>query len=205
MQKEGMTSPKGEIRAMIRARLDKLSPPERETRSAAVLIHLLSLLRILNKEDRKIVLLVYANLPDEPSLLGLFNSQPAKSLTLVFPRVEKDRRLSLWHVFSEDQFSIGYAGIREPDLQRCEEIPIEKVDRMVVPGVAFDPVSGARLGRGGGFYDRLLVSSAAPVGVCFDCQLFSSIPMEKHDRFVGSIVTETGFHQCAGPEERESG
>ena len=48
---------------------------------------------------------------------------------------------------------------------------------------------GNRLGRGKGFYDRLLTTEGPlKVGVCFDFQLFDRIPVEPHDRPVDRVV-----------------
>ena len=68
-------------------------------------------------------------------------------------------------------------------------------DWVLVPGLAFSPTLGTRLGRGGGFYDRYL--SAAPsatqfLGVCFECQLADPVPAGPHDLRVPRICTERG-------------
>jgi 5-formyltetrahydrofolate cyclo-ligase len=65
------------------------------------------------------------------------------------------------------------------------------VELIVVPGVAFDP-TGNRMGRGRGFYDRLLKSTpnAMKVGVAYDFQLLDKIPVEPHDVPMDSVITE---------------
>ena len=83
----------------------------------------------------------------------------------------------------------GHYGIPEP----AEPVPVpsDRVDLMVVPGVAFD-TAGHRLGRGGGFYDRLLSGfKGVSVAVAFDFQLYPLIPCESHDMPVDFVVTET--------------
>jgi 5-formyltetrahydrofolate cyclo-ligase len=70
---------------------------------------------------------------------------------------------------------------------------MESIELMAVPGVAFDR-NGNRLGRGGGYYDRLLAGfSGLSAGVSFDFQLFPQIPSEPHDIPVDTIVTEFGI------------
>jgi 5-formyltetrahydrofolate cyclo-ligase len=68
-------------------------------------------------------------------------------------------------------------------------------DVVVVPGLAFTP-GGARLGQGGGWYDRFLAnvdrSRCVVVGVCFAEQLVESLPTEPHDVAVDHVVTEEG-------------
>jgi len=63
---------------------------------------------------------------------------------------------------------------------------------VLTPAVACDR-SGVRLGRGGGFYDRMLARSGkAAVAVVYACQLAESLPREPHDCKVGFAVTEKG-------------
>lgn len=70
-------------------------------------------------------------------------------------------------------------------------VPVDQIDLMAVPGVAFDP-SGNRLGRGGGYFDRLLEEfRGCTAAVAFDFQILPDIPVEAHDRPVQYIVTET--------------
>jgi 5-formyltetrahydrofolate cyclo-ligase len=82
----------------------------------------------------------------------------------------------------------GKFGVREP-AATCAEIAFDKFDLMLVPGMAFD-LTGNRLGRGRGFYDRLLVeTSGIKCGVGYDFQLLEKIPVEPHDAKVNFIVT----------------
>jgi len=67
----------------------------------------------------------------------------------------------------------------------------EEIDLILVPGVAFDH-SGNRIGRGGGFYDRLLPQyRAVRAGICFDFQCVKWIPVEPHDCKTDLVVTES--------------
>lgn len=62
------------------------------------------------------------------------------------------------------------------------------IDIVIVPGIAFDKDRN-RLGRGKGFYDKLLVDlKSHKVGVCFDYQFFNKIPAENHDIKMDSII-----------------
>jgi 5-formyltetrahydrofolate cyclo-ligase len=65
-------------------------------------------------------------------------------------------------------------------------------DLVLVPGLAFTR-DGHRLGRGGGFYDRLLAgraNEAVQIGVCFSVQLVESIPVEAHDIVLDLVVSD---------------
>lgn len=89
---------------------------------------------------------------------------------------------------------VGEKNIREPT--SGEVVPIGEIDLLLVPGVAFDR-SGHRLGRGGGFYDRILADPALRAmrcGVAFECQMVERVPTEQHDQLVQVIVTAGGMH-----------
>ncbi|MCP3966003.1 MAG: 5-formyltetrahydrofolate cyclo-ligase [Lentisphaerae bacterium] len=61
----------------------------------------------------------------------------------------------------------------------------------LVPGVAFD-LNGMRLGRGGGYYDRLLTDAENMViGIFYDCQKAQDLPADDHDRRMNKVITES--------------
>jgi 5-formyltetrahydrofolate cyclo-ligase len=75
-----------------------------------------------------------------------------------------------------------------------EEPDPTAVDVVIVPGVAFAP-DGARLGQGGGWYDRFLASvrpDCTSIGVGFDAQVVDVLPTEPHDIRLHGVVTESG-------------
>jgi 5-formyltetrahydrofolate cyclo-ligase len=72
----------------------------------------------------------------------------------------------------------GAFGILEP---QGEPVSPTVLDVIVVPGVAFDAACN-RMGRGKGFYDRLLANASVPtIGVCYAEQYYLNIPTEVHD------------------------
>ena len=87
---------------------------------------------------------------------------------------------------------IGKFGIPEPSLG-CQKMDTKQLDLVIVAGVAFDGLGG-RLGRGGGFFDRLLADiSAKKCGVCFDQQVHPDVPVERHDVKMDMIATPSGW------------
>ncbi|MDR2360514.1 MAG: hypothetical protein LBD85_04445 [Oscillospiraceae bacterium] len=78
----------------------------------------------------------------------------------------------------------------------CWDWPMDRYpqpeDVIVVPGLTFDK-SGYRIGKGGGFYDRLLAKSpdSISVGLARDSLLVDAVPREPHDRRVELLITET--------------
>ena len=122
--------------------------------------------------------------PDLLPLLGL----PDK--TFVFPRCHPDRSLT-WHRPDRRQlWQINRFGIREPDPALDREVPMEAIDLVLVPGLAFTS-SGDRLGHGAGYYDRFLATlpvTTPTIGICFSCQLLPSLSVEAHDVPVGTVL-----------------
>jgi len=88
----------------------------------------------------------------------------------------------------------GRFGIREPG-EWCGEIELNRLDFTLVPGVAFD-LQGRRLGRGKGFYDRMLAAvRGTTCGVAFDEQIVGEVPVEPHDTRVNCILTPTRWFE----------
>lgn len=88
----------------------------------------------------------------------------------------------------ETDIATGKFGISEP-LRTCQEVPLDQFDLVLVPGVAFD-LRGNRLGRGRGFYDRILTkASGIKCGLGYDFQLLEEIPTEAHDMRVDFVLT----------------
>ena len=86
----------------------------------------------------------------------------------------------------------GKFGIHEPSLDSLK-MDTMQLDLAIVGGVAFDGFGG-RLGRGGGFFDRLLAGiPAKKCGVCFDEQVRPDVPVERHDVKMDMIATPSGW------------
>jgi 5-formyltetrahydrofolate cyclo-ligase len=126
----------------------------------------------------------FVALPGEPDWLG--EHLPAEKL-IAFPRIGENGELSF---HSASAFKIGTFGVSEPVGGAVAPPP----DLVIVPGLAFDR-TGARLGRGKGYYDRWLGANPGvkTLGVCFSCQILEKIPAASHDARVAGILTEEGF------------
>ena len=91
----------------------------------------------------------------------------------------------------------GRFGLLEPVGPRLGPTAIGAADVVVVPALSVDR-SGARLGRGGGYYDRALPyvrPGARLVAVVFDDEFVDELPVEPHDRRVTAVVTPSGGWQ----------
>lgn len=153
-------------------------------------------------------LLVFAALAREADLVPLLATAANDGVRLSFPRVATgpsgEPALALYAVESTDELvRHPRFGIREPDPSRCVEIADGDVTTALVPGLAFDPATGMRLGRGGGYYDRLFARPgfrALRIGTCFAEQLVRGIPCDVHDQAMDRLLTEDGWVDPEAPQ-----
>ncbi len=125
-------------------------------------------------------------IPSEPQIGPLLGK-----MAVCIPRVrgEKCDLVLLAHGHSHDW------RLAAPEIDALPAIDFATVDLILVPGLAFTQC-GQRLGRGGGYYDRLLAdlpARAQRIGACFDTQIVESLPVEAHDQRVGRVITESSF------------
>ena len=126
---------------------------------------------------------------------------------LLLPKVNTaSRELDVYRVEDvETQLAPGAYGIREPQPECCARLErLDEIDFILLPGVAFGR-DGARLGYGGGFYDKLLARlphSPALAAAAFAMQLAEDIPQEATDRRVEWLVTEYETIHCAAHDVR---
>ena len=136
------------------------------------------------------VVLLYWSMDDEVSTHD-FILKWYKDKTILLPCVVGDslvlRRFEGMESMKEgEQF-----GILEPVGEIFEAYNL--IDLMIIPGVAFD-TSLHRMGRGRGFYDRLLsVAETIKIGICFDFQLVERVPVEEFDVPMNNVITPNGF------------
>lgn len=175
---------KSELRQQIRARLANLSAAVRLVESLELCARLEPQLQSAHS------LLFYAPLPDELDvwlvLEKLLPTGKICALPAFDPATQSYAARRVRNL--ETDIAPGKFGVSEP-LPDCQAIPLNQFDLVLAPGVAFD-LRGNRLGRGRGFYDRILGSaSGVKCGVAYDFQLLEKIPVEPHDARVDFIFT----------------
>lgn len=132
------------------------------------------------------VVLLYWSMADEVQTHA-FVERWYKEKTLLLPCVDGDDLRLRQYTGPECLVSGEQFGIGEPT--GPEWTALDKVELIVVPGVAFDH-SGNRMGRGRGFYDRLLKSTpnAVKIGVAYGFQMMDAIPVEPHDVKMNLVI-----------------
>ena len=135
-------------------------------------------------------ILAYMALPRECDPSAAVKAAREMGIAVAFPLCTEGNRIKICVPFSEDAFVTGAYGITEPDEKRSAILSPNDLDLIIVPGLGFDSEC-RRLGRGAGYYDRLLSESRAyKVGFCFDEQLLDEVCTEEHDVRMDCVVTE---------------
>lgn len=134
------------------------------------------------------IVLLYWSMDDEVATHEFVNRW-YKEKTLLLPCVDGDDLKLRQYTGPECLVSGPDFGIGEPTGEEFTQL--DSVEMIVVPGVAFDKHNN-RMGRGRGFYDRMLKSTpnAVKVGVAFDFQMFDTIPTEAFDVPMNLVISE---------------
>jgi 5-formyltetrahydrofolate cyclo-ligase len=190
-----MADEKQRLRDVILARLNAMDSVERLEKSSRILERVLQ----SGLFTRASVVLVYDSSKTEVDTSRVLDACLAAGKTLCLPRtVKRDCALTPHRVADlQNDLEPCRLGFREPFAKLPRE-PLERIDLVVVPGVAFD-TCGNRLGRGKGYYDRLLALPefrARTVAFAFECQLVDTVPHEAHDRGVETLITEDRVIDC---------
>ena len=174
------------LRQKIRARLPKISATGRETASSKICASLKEQSFFQNAAT----ILFFAPLPDEPDVWPLLAESLAAGKIAALPQFDSVKQSYIVRRVQNLQAEIvaGRFWVREPK-SSCAEIPPDQIDLVLVPGVAFD-LRGNRLGRGRGFFDRLLANiRGVKCGIAFDEMIVNEVPAGELDVPVDFILT----------------
>ena len=186
-----MTSGKSELRSVFAARREALTPECRVAADAAIRAALAQWSVFASAP----AVAAFAAFGADPDLLPLAGAKP-----WFLPRyVAELGRYTLVRVRDIGADLVrGKYGIWEPRPE-LPELPESRWRELLflVPAVACDR-SGVRLGRGGGYYDRILGDpECRAAAVVYECQLSAeALPCEAHDRRMDWVVTENGVIEC---------
>jgi 5-formyltetrahydrofolate cyclo-ligase len=141
-----------------------------------------------------IIALYHANTFEAPTLgYAKFFHDLGHTLALPhFASRTSPMQFRLWaNPYSDDDLAIGPWGALQPPANAT----------LLAPTLAFIPLiaftsGGARLGQGGGHYDRYLADNpnTTAVGLAWDCQLAETLPIEPHDQPLTAIITPTRIY-----------
>lgn len=182
---------KADLRRELASRRDAVPPEEREALARAAA---LQVARVPEWSAARVVGL-YVAFRSEISTRPLLELAVREGKSVAAPRVVGDD-LHYHLVASFDTLKPGAFGIPEPP----PATPVTP-DLILVPGLAFD-ASGARLGYGRGYFDRLLTKfPGASIGLAFDFQVLARLPQDTHDVPVDIVATEARLVRGKKPRE----
>jgi 5-formyltetrahydrofolate cyclo-ligase len=195
------SSVKQELRKRIIALREQLPEATRDTHSRAIADRLAQ----MEAYRQAGTIMGYMNFGAEFTSELWIKQVLTEGRKLALPRVNRHtNQLDLYWVDDlENQLASGLWGIREPIVERCQRLnTLNEVEFALLPGVAFTR-GGARLGYGGGYYDKLLAHMKhrpASAAAAFSLQIVDQIPQEATDVKVEWIITEQETIACSTPE-----
>ena len=170
---------KAELRKLVKTRIKNMTEEEKKKESEDVMMKLENTQQFKSAKT----ILLFHSLPDEVCTHELIEKYASKKKILL-PVIDGEK----WHIREyKGDLKTGEYNIQEPT--GVNYYDYGSIDLVVVPGVCFDKDKG-RVGRGKGYYDRILKEiKAFKIGICFDCQLLSKVPAEEWDVKMDQVMT----------------
>lgn len=128
---------------------------------------------------------------------GIIKYALTNNKTICVPKTSKKNGIEVFSINGFDDLEVGYFKILEP-IAGCEKVNPNKIDLILMPGLAFNRV-GDRIGYGGGFYDRFLENVSAQVdkiALAYHFQLVDNIPTTENDMQIDGIITNEAVISC---------
>ncbi|MCW5757568.1 MAG: 5-formyltetrahydrofolate cyclo-ligase [Phycisphaeraceae bacterium] len=146
--------------------------------------------------------MVYLSMGGEAGTGAMIERLLEAGVEVAGPRVDWEARTITPALIADAMTDVveGRLGVPEP-APHAPGVPIETIDVLLVPALAFD-LRGFRLGRGAGFYDRLLADKrrrGLALGYGFEAQLAHRVPTEPHDARLDALATERRLLEYNGP------
>lgn len=143
------------------------------------------------------VIFGYLSFRNEISVDGVLEEALRLGKTVAVPWIVSQTEMKAALLHSLYNLPLDRYGIRTAP-EPVTLIEPETIDLILVPGTGFS-VTGHRMGRGAGFYDRFLTRVRGfRLGITCDKLLRDGIPVDKCDQPVEALVTETEFIYCKG-------
>lgn len=186
------------LRSQVLANRDELTVDERKTKSHSITDKVAGLPCVNNA----VTVFSYMHFRSEVKTTELINIffSTGKIVTIPYTRSDTHELVAVQVTDIVEQVEPGYCGIPEPlpNMVKTAAYPPSNIDIVIVPGSVFDK-NGGRLGYGGGYYDRFLKNyapRAVRIGLAFELQLVTEVPVEPHDQPMDYVVTEENLYDC---------
>jgi 5-formyltetrahydrofolate cyclo-ligase len=183
------------IRTELRKKLEAMSEGQRQQRSLLACAHIAASPEFA--AARVVMLYLSSSFEVDTAPLALRCWQSGK--TVAVPKVSWNQRRMLPVEITSLQTSMTTTGpgVREP--VSGQPIPVNLIDLVIVPGLGFT-LTGHRIGRGMGFYDRFLAQPefiGLSCGLAFEEQIIPSLPVLDHDMPLSMLCSDQGIRRFA--------
>ncbi|ETT07231.1 5-formyltetrahydrofolate cyclo-ligase [Providencia alcalifaciens] len=179
-----------QIRQSIRAARRALSLEAQDAAAQQIVTHSLNHPKIAQAKTIALFLSFDGEINTRPLIQALWEQEKHIYLPVIHPF--SPNNLLFLRYTPETALVKNKFNIEEPPLNISDVLPIEQLDIMMIPLVAFDS-QGQRLGMGGGFYDRTLAkwqqTGFYPIGLAHDCQQVENLPVAHWDIPLPEIIT----------------
>jgi len=183
------------LRKKIKGLLSKYDSSLVETKSNLIQSYLFSLTEYKNS----CAVMFYVSMGNEVYTHEIIKVALGEKKEVSVPFILKSQNITIPCKINDfSNLEPGPFGILQPSKEKIRNIPIESIDLVIVPGIAFDR-KGNRVGKGKGFYDRFLKSINATIpkiALAFSMQIVEQISTTENDVAVDKIITEDGIINC---------
>lgn len=185
------------IREKIHKIRESLKESEIISKSRGVEKNFLTLKELDNVKN----ILIYMAGSKEVQTTKIINTCLGRDIKVYLPTVDTLKNIISFYAVSNinNELEKGPFGIYQPKVNEQNLLKDEnKIDLIVVPGLAFDK-RGGRIGSGKGFYDKFLAKVPACktiIALAFECQIVDEISLASHDIAVHKIITEKRTILC---------
>ena len=146
------------------------------------------------------VIFGYLSFRNEISVDAVLRAALNEGKTVAVPWIVSKNTMKAAVLDSLDNLPLDRYGIRTVS-EPVTLVAPETIDLILVPGAGFS-LTGCRMGRGGGYYDRFLARAHGfRMGITCDALLREKIPVDMYDRPVEALVTETRFIYCCASNQ----
>lgn len=181
-----MSETKADLRSRLTAAREILPPSEREAAGRALRDAVLEMPEVSTAGT----VAAYYSVRTEPPTRGLVYALWKRGTYVLLPVLRPDGDLDWASYEGPESLTPGRFGLLEPSEVLRGPSAVTRADVVLVPALACSR-SGARLGRGGGSYDRTLARVGGEVltmALVYDDELLDSVPSEPHDVPVRAIA-----------------
>jgi 5-formyltetrahydrofolate cyclo-ligase len=187
---------KKELRKKVQEIRDSLDPEQRQLLSAEIGENLWSIPEFNQAETLLFFLSFRSEVDTKPMILRALEEK--KAVCVPCTDMENKAMMASRIMNLDGDLRMGNYNILEPREECLRPVPPQRIDAVLMPGVAFD-LTGGRLGYGGGYYDRFLERcspSCLLIALAFELQIVEHVPCADHDIHIHKIVTENRVVDC---------